>query len=795
MENNVSAILEGLNPAQQDAVKATEGPVLIVAGAGSGKTRVLTSRVAYLLAGGVEPSRILALTFTKKAAGEMKERIALMVGEKRARKVVMGTFHSVFVRFLRKYAESIDYPQQFTIYDTSDSTSAIKVCLKELKLDNDQHYSPQSMLSLISNAKNSLVTWDRYPSREELMRRDRELLRPRFFEVYKLYQQKLKASGVMDFDDILVNMNILLRDNLNAFEELSSRFSYVMVDEYQDTNYAQYVIIRKIASSNQNICVVGDDSQSIYAFRGAIVENILKFQKDYTGCKTIRLEQNYRSTKTIVEAANSLISHNEYRLPKECFSNGEIGEKIKVLGCPTDKEESTLIVQEIISRMREDHAEYRDFAILYRTNSHSRSVEERLNRSNIPYRVYSGNAFFDRQEIKDLMAYFKLAINPLDDESFKRAVNKPTRGIGDTTISVLESFARQRGISLFKAVYDEQLVSVLREASIRRLREFCLMIDKFAMDAVREDAASVSKRICEESGIYAFYSIQDTASEVGGSSRIDNIKELLSYVEAFVKEKMDEAQENDDFLSLITLGEFLEDAALLSNSDDKAGVDDSNRVALMTVHSAKGLEFPYVMIIGMEDEIFPSKRMKGNRRDYEEERRLLYVAITRAKKAVILSYAYSRWRNGHYESNPPSPFLREIDPRYLDSPMDSRNPFLSNSYGSQADSQHSFGSRFGSPYGASSRPVTVPKKPTPTPVATPVRTPQPSKPTVQYADFEPVHMTELYEGERIEHNRFGPGKIISITGVVPELKAEVEFDNYGRKTLLLKYAKMRPERK
>ena len=826
MENNVSVILEGLNPAQKDAVQAVEGPVLIVAGAGSGKTRVLTSRVAYLLAAGVDPSRILALTFTKKAAGEMKERIALMVGEKSARRVVMGTFHSVFVRFLRKYAASLGYPDQFTIYDTSDSTSAIKVCLKELKLDQDKNYKPKDVLARISNAKNNLVTWDRYSAREDLVAADRRAQRGRMAELYRLYQQKLKASGVMDFDDILVNMNILLRDNQEALQDLASSFHYIMVDEYQDTNFSQYVILKKLSMIYRNICVVGDDSQSIYAFRGAKIENILNFKKDYPECKIVRLEQNYRSTKTIVEAANSVIAHNEGRIPKECFSEGATGEKIRVLDCMTDAEESAMVVQEIVSRMREEHAQYRDFAILYRTNAQSRSLEETLRRRNIPYMIYSGNSFFDRAEVKDLMAYFKLAVNPSDDEAFKRAVNKPARGIGDTTITALETFARQKGISLFKAVYSEELLSILREAVVAKLRAFCGMIDKFAIAAAREDAADLAKRIADESGIYPFYKA-DTSVE--GMSRTANVEELVNSVAVYVNELVEEAENNGDEAPVVTLGDYLENVSLLSNVDTPNEEDDTNRVALMTVHSAKGLEFPYVMIVGLEENLFPSSNMVFSAQDLEEERRLFYVALTRAKKDVILAYAHDRFRNGRHEQNSISRFVREIDPKYLEKPLDEEEAFgfaprsgfggfgsRFGSHGTMSGSDRpSSGSRFGSPYGASSRPVTVPRtgpagpsrqgfsgvsrpgssSPAPQAGSSPVRNPLPSKPEVQYADFEPVHMTELYEGERIEHNRFGPGKILSITGVVPELKAEVEFDHFGRKTLLLKYAKMRPEQK
>ena len=813
MENNVRAIVEGLNPEQRSAVEAVEGPVLIVAGAGSGKTKVLTSRVAYLLASGVDPARILALTFTKKAAGEMKERIAVMVGERRARRVVMGTFHSVFVRFLREYAEFLGYPQQFTIYDTSDSTSAIKVCLKELHLEQDKNYKPKDVLGRISNAKNNLVTWDRYALREDLLAADRKAQRARMADLYKLYQQKLKSSGVMDFDDILVNMNILLRDNPEALHVLATRFDYIMVDEYQDTNFSQYIILKKLASVRRNICVVGDDSQSIYAFRGAKIENILNFRKDYPDCKIVRLERNYRSTRTIVDAANSVIAHNEGRIPKECYSEGDAGEKIRVLDCMTDAEESALVVQEIVDRMRHDAAQYRDFAILYRTNSQSRSLEETLRRRNIPYMIYSGNSFFERAEVKDLMAWFKLAVNPGDDEGFKRAVGKPSRGIGDTTLAALETFARQKGLSLFRAAYSEELLTVLREAAVRKLREFCSLVSGFAAAAQTQDAAELAKRIADDSGLYPFYKA-DTSVE--GMSRTANVEELINSVAAYVDEIVEEAQDNGDEPPVVTLGEYLENVSLLSSVDIQEDEDDSNRVALMTVHSAKGLEFPYVLIVGLEENLFPSVNMLSRAQDIEEERRLFYVAITRAKKDVVLSHCYDRMRNGRHEQNTISRFVREIDPKYLAKPLEEEDFVTGSGFGSGRPSFGGFGSRFGSSYGAGSRQGYGPRSgagsgqgsgqrsgsgiSNPRPSFGGNSAPKPAatvlpKPAVQYRDFVPVHMSELYEGERIEHDRFGPGKIISITGVIPELKAVVDFDNYGRKTLLLKYAKMRPEQK
>ena len=464
MSDKVSTILDGLNEEQRKAVSCTEGPVLIVAGAGSGKTRVLTSRIAYILSGGTDPSRVLALTFTKKAAGEMKERIAGIVGSRPARKLVMGTFHAVFVRFLREYAGFLGYPDNFTIYDTSDSQSAVKACIKELGLD-DKIYKPKEVLSRISSAKNNLITVSAYRDNRDLMMADVRSKKPRLCDLYELYQKKLKQNGVMDFDDILLNMNFLLRDNKEALMSIADRFSYIMVDEYQDTNRSQYIILRRLSQFHHNICVVGDDSQSIYAFRGAKIENILNFKRDYPECKVFRLELNYRSTKTIVDAANSLIAHNDGRIPKVCYSQGEQGDKIRLLRSWSESGEAESIVSDIISRMRSCHAQYQDFAILYRTNSQSRAIEEQLRRRNIPYMIYSGNSFFDRAEIKDMMAYFKLCVNPYDDESFKRVVNKPARGIGATTLQSLEQLARERETSLFKVGLE-----------VPKVKTFCEMV-------------------------------------------------------------------------------------------------------------------------------------------------------------------------------------------------------------------------------------------------------------------------------------------------------------------------------
>ena len=794
MTDNLNSILKSLNDEQKSAVCCTEGPVLIVAGAGSGKTRVLTSRIAYLLSQGAEPSEILALTFTKKAAAEMKERIALMVGKARARRLVMGTFHSVFIRFLRDYAGSLGYPGNFTIYDTSDSVSAIKTCLKELNLD-DKTYKPKEVLSRISMMKNNLVTWQAYLADASLAQADARSRKPMLGELYHRYQEKLKAAGVMDFDDILLNMNYLLRDNPEALADIADRFAYIMVDEYQDTNKAQYIILRRLSNFRRNICVVGDDSQSIYAFRGAKIENILNFRKDYPECRTFRLECNYRSTRTIVDAANSLIAHNEGRIPKDCYSSGPDGEKIRLLDTGSEQDEAMRIASEIMSRIRSEHAEYRDFALLYRTNSQSRALEEQLRRRNIPYMIYSGNSFFDRAEVKDLMAYFKLCVNPMDDESFKRAVNRPARGIGATTIQNLESLAAADGTSLFKAGF-----------ALPKVKPFCEMIDSLSMLVRTTDAYELARRIADDSGLYAFFK---SDSSIEGQSRTANIEELVNSVAAYVEEKGAEALEEGSDEVLFTLDGFLENVSLLSNVDVPDDGDGDNKVALMTVHSAKGLEFPYVFVAGLEENLFPSASMLSSARDIEEERRLFYVALTRAEKAVTLSFAQTRMRNGKHESNSPSRFIREIDSSYIE------NPLADDDYGFRDTAWSGFGSRFGSysrnDYGRSSAPRTLnPASRTALPSARPAsavaqaapgrmrpapapsRTAQAPAPRRDDPDFVPVSPAELHVGQRVEHNRFGEGRILEMTGKYPDLKARIEFDGYGEKLLLLKYAKLRP---
>ena len=813
MENRCSTILEGLNSEQKAAVSCVDGPVLIVAGAGSGKTRVLTSRIAYILEKGCDPSRILALTFTKKAASEMKERIALMVGERKARRLYMGTFHSVFIRFLREFAESLGYPSAFTIYDTSDSVSAIKTCLKELQLD-EKVYKPKDVLSRISMAKNNLVTASAYRRNPNALQNDAAARKPRICDIYELYAYKCRMAGVMDFDDILLNMNILLRDDPAALESIAGRFDHIMVDEYQDTNFSQYLILKKLSQFHKNICVVGDDSQSIYAFRGAKIENILNFKKDYPEHHIFRLEQNYRSTKTIVEAANSLISRNSARIPKECYSMGDTGERIRLIQAYTEQEEALLIASAIVSRIHSESAQYQDFAILYRTNAQSRALEEALRKRNLPYVIYSGNSFFERAEVKDMMAYLKLAVNLNDDESFKRIVNKPARGIGDTSMTALAAAASQHKTSLFKAAFADDLDAFgLKNAAVQKIRAFCEMMNRMCLRASREDAYTVATAIAMESGLLMFYK-SDTSIE--GQSRTANVEELLNSVKNHIEEKQNEQFEEmqaegtvsegveltaADF-AVVTLNDFLENVSLLSAVDMEDDEDSSNKVTLMTVHSSKGLEFPYVYVSGMEENIFPSGGFMASETDIEEERRLFYVAMTRAKKALSFSFAQTRTRNGKHESNSPSRFIREVDPQYIANPLTSAfeddEPAVQTS-GGRWGSKTGFSSGYA--YGQSSKPVTERRPAQSQPVRRPeplrrpepvaVRRPQVVPKRVPDAEFEPTPILKLKVGQRIEHNRFGYGKILEISGNVTDLKAKIAFDDHGEKILILKYAKIR----
>ncbi|MBP9992242.1 MAG: UvrD-helicase domain-containing protein [Bacteroidales bacterium] len=765
MNNSDTDYIKGLNSAQEAAVTNIEGPSLIVAGAGSGKTRVLTCRVAHILQHGeCTPGQILALTFTKKAATEMKERIAGLVGEARARWIFMGTFHSIFIRFLRQYASLLGYPEQFTIYDQTDSRSIVKQCIKELQLD-EKVYKPNVIQNVISRAKNDLVTVGGYRASAERMQADMMARRPRTADVYALYQQKCRESGAMDFDDILFNMNVLLRDFPDACSEIAARFHYIMVDEYQDTNYAQYIILRKLAAPHRNICVVGDDSQSIYSFRGARIENILRFQKDYPESGIYRLEQNYRSTQTIVNAANSLISHNEGRIKKECYSKAETGDKINIIKAFTEAEEAYLIVASICDRINLSKAQYDSFAVLYRTNAQSRAIEEALRKRNLPYRIYGSHSFYDRAEIKDMLAYFKLIVNPLDNESFRRVVNVPARGIGGTSIERLASVASQCGCTLFQAcsLPAETLAAVgLKDAAVRKFRAFRDTITPLTVKVSSSDCYDLAVEAGNVTGYLTALKADNTPE---GMARFENVEELFNSMKEYSEEETElrrELAEEDDLqtVSTVTMSDYLENIYLLSEAekDDTQDPDleDSNKITLMTVHASKGLEFPYVYIAGMEENLFPSESMNGSPQEIEEERRLFYVAVTRAMKAVTVSYSQNRRKWGSEESNPPSRFLREIDSKYYSNPLFTpRTEFVS-----QMES-----------------------RPLPKPSARPVAGPR--------TDFKPSPISELRVGQRVEHDRFGFGTIVSFDGHGPDMKAVVNFDNSAPKTLLLKFAKLR----
>ena len=786
MNNSQTDLFEGLNSAQKAAVACTEGPSLIIAGAGSGKTRVLTCRVAHILEGDCRPGEVMALTFTKKAAGEMKERVAALVGERKARWIQMGTFHSIFIRFLRDYADRLGYPAHFTIYDQTDSRSVLKQCVKELELD-DKYYKPAVVQSIISMAKNSLVTVGAYRADVETAERDRAARRSRMADVYELYQKKCLAAGAMDFDDILLQMNILLKRFPDACAEIAGRFRYILVDEYQDTNHAQYVILRRLAEPHHNLCVVGDDSQSIYGFRGARIENILRFKRDYPEAKEFRLEQNYRSTQTIVEAANSLIAHNERRLRKECFSRAGVGEKIGVIKAYTESEEAHLVATSIIERIYSTKASYDSFAILYRTNAQSRAFEEALRKRNLPYRIYGGHSFYERAEIKDMLAYFKLTVNPQDNESFRRVINVPARGIGDTTLDRLAAAAAAAGCPLYNAplLENEKLYAVgLKDAAIKKLRDFVAMMEPLCEKSETADCYELAFAIGNNTG-YLTALKNDVSPE--GLGRFENVEELLNSIKAYSEEEAEmrellagDGEEPVD--TTVTMGDYLENIYLLSEAekDDTQDPDkeQTNKILLMTVHAAKGLEFPYVYVVGMEENLFPSESMNDTPDKIEEERRLFYVAITRAEKAVTVSYAQNRRKWGSEESNRPSRFLREIDRKYYAVAPDTDNnrydPFP------QTQFRKSDFETYRQP--REQRPVTMPKpvRPAPTPTT---HTPSPG--------FAPSPVSALQVGQRVEHDRFGYGKILSLEGDGPNRKAVVDFENGGQKTLLLKFAKLR----
>ncbi len=765
--------LDELNEAQREAVLHTDGPVLIVAGAGSGKTRVLTYRIVHLLKHGVEPSNILSLTFTNKAAGEMKERIERLVGPK-ARYLWMGTFHSVFAKILRFEGHLLGYPSNFTIYDTEDSRNLIKTIVKELKLD-EKIYKPNMVHSRISLLKNNLISPQDYLNNHEWIEADRYAQRPEFAKIFKIYNERLFRSSAMDFDDLLYNTNVLMRDFPEILVKYQDRFRYIMVDEYQDTNYSQYIIVKKLAQRFENICVVGDDSQSIYSFRGADITNILNFKKDFPDYTMFKLELNYRSTKNIVEAANSLIRHNKQRLEKKIYTINEAGEKITVHCCQTDIEEGQFVANEIYRRYVNGQGDYKDFAVLYRTNAQSRIIEEHLRRKNIPYRLFGSISFYQRKEIKDLLAYFRLTVNPNDEEALKRVINYPARGIGDTTVNKLIEKAATLQISLWQAILNApQLNANLHSGTLKKLQEFREMIEFFSSQLYEKSAFELGELIMRHSGIYNELNRDKTPE---GVSRYENIMELLNGLKEFT---LREATENN----LPTLEDYLQEISLLTDADDEEK-QNMNAVSLMTIHMSKGLEFDHVFVVGLEDGLFPNFSAMHDPKELEEERRLLYVAITRAEKKCYLTYALNRFRFGQNIYSSASPFIDEMDESYLE---------FSGAIYDRIQRRNYQNKTYQGNYGHQHKTSTIKDAGNKAP-KTEVSSPPKTQKLVSVNSIKPdSNHTPLYDlktGEWVEHEKFGIGEVKNIDGQVPNIKATIDFKNAGQKVILVKFARLK----
>ena len=768
----VNNYLDELNESQRAAVLYNDGPSLVIAGAGSGKTRVLTYKIAHLMNEGYDPWSILALTFTNKAAREMKERIARQVGD-RARYLWMGTFHSIFSRILRIEAQAIGFTSDFTIYDASDSKSLLKSIIKEMQLD-DKTYKPGNIQSRISNAKNHLVMPDAYASNPAVVQADRDAKVPSTHDIYRRYWERCRQSNAMDFDDLLVYTYILFRDFPAIRQKYAAQFRYVLVDEYQDTNFAQHSIVLQLTEQNQKVCVVGDDAQSIYSFRGANIENILKFTKVYRGAKLFKLEQNYRSTQTIVRAANSLIEKNREQIRKEVFSEKSQGEPIGVFQAYSDVEEGEIVANKIAQlRLREGY-EYDDFAVLYRTNAQSRIFEEALRKRSLPYKIYGGLSFYQRKEIKDVIAYFRLAVNPNDEEALKRVINYPARGIGDTTVSKIVVAANTHGVSLWKVLCEPLSFGLnVNKGTHTKLQGFRELIELFVRDAQEKDASEMGAAIVRQSGIMnEIY--QDRSPE--NLSRQENIEELVNGMHDFCATRQEEGNEH------VALTDYLSEVSLLTDQDsDKE--NDGAKITLMTIHSAKGLEFKNVFVVGLEENLFPSQMSMDSMRGLEEERRLFYVAITRAEEHCYLSFAKSRFKFGKTEFSSPSRFLKDIDARYLHLPMGEQMAQRVDEAASRFRSQP-MASRFET----SSRPKVQ--------IIPPVQQPRVLKKvstvnsSAAPASAVPVS-GGLQVGTVIEHERFGIGEVVNVVGAGENCKATVRFQNAGEKQLLLKFARFK----
>jgi len=776
----VEAISKDLNKAQQEAVINYKGPALVIAGAGSGKTRVLIYRIAYLLSMGVSPSRILALTFTNKAAAEMKERIATMVSADLARNLWMGTFHSLFARMLRREAAVLGFPANYTIYDTIDSRSLVKTIVRELGLD-EKIYKPAEVFARISTAKNNLVTPDVYMGSGEFQVRDQIARRPRLGEVYDRYVKRCKHFGAMDFDDLLLQTNLLFRDHPAVLDKYRESFDYVLVDEYQDTNYSQYLIVKKLSEVHRNLCVVGDDAQSIYSFRGARIENMLNFKNDYPDYRIFKLEQNYRSTRNIVNAANSVIKKNKGQIFKEVFSKNEEGEPIRVLKAKDDREEGFLVATHISDLRFREQLEHKDFAILYRTNAQSRIFEESLRRMNIPYKVFGSLSFYQRKEIKDLLAYFRITVNPRDDESIKRIINYPMRGIGKTTLDKLNGYAEKLDSYIWDVLTHLDQVNLgFNKGTLARLQGFTQLIRSFQQRLHQMEAFDLAYTIASETGIVRDLQADKTPENV---SRYENIEELLNGIKDFT----DDTEREGD----LTLGDYLQEVSLMTNADMEKD-EDRNKVTLMTIHSAKGLEFKHLIIAGVEEELFPSMMSIDNPKDLEEERRLFYVALTRAEKSAILTYAALRYKWGIQNSCSPSRFIKEIDGKYLELPPDFY-PVLPGIVAGQPENEKFVPEAYRKVMNQRKQPSQIHSggrklvnmnQATRTPPGPASSSSLPSK------DFTPSDPGMIKVGTRVEHPRFGVGTVHQLEGTGSNIKATVLFP-IGTKQLLLKFAKLR----
>jgi len=756
--------LDGLNSSQREAVEQTEGPIMVIAGAGSGKTRVLTYRIAHMIKSGVDPFNILALTFTNKAAKEMTERISNIVGGSEAKNITMGTFHSVFSRILRFNADLLGYPTNFTIYDTQDSKSLLKDIIKELNLD-DKTYKPSMVLGRISAAKNNLISPEAYASNAEIMQEDKISRRPELSRIYTTYANRCQKAGAMDFDDLLFQTNVLLRDFPDVLQHYQHKFRYILVDEYQDTNYAQYLIVKKLAAVYENICVVGDDAQSIYSFRGANIQNILNFKNDYPDYRIFKLEQNYRSTKSIVEAANSVISKNKDQIQKNVWTANDEGNPITIIRTLTDNEEGKVISNKIYDVKKSEGLDYSDFAILYRTNRQSRAFEEALRKLNLPYKIYGGISFYQRKEIKDLLAYFRLSANPRDEEALKRVINYPKRGIGKTSIENLIIASTKYGVSMFDVIQDFNSYPVaLNGPTKTKMQEFTTMIESFNAQLNKMQAYDLAYHIAKSSGVLKdLYSEKDKGPEE--VERYQNIEELLNGIKAFT------AQQDIDELK--TLSEFMIDVALLTDADSEKE-EDKNKITLMTIHSSKGLEFPHVFLVGVEENLFPSQMSLNTRSELEEERRLFYVAVTRAEKTCTISYAASRFVFGSLTSSEPSRFISEINKEYVsfENPYNTGRSLGRSLSGNNTNNETGFSGGLNKRYEQPRNLRSI------------------SEVTSNPGSNLNKGNEQLKVGYNVLHERFGKGKIIKIEGEGAEKKAVIFFPQEGSKTLLLKFAKL-----